>query len=599
MPRTPKPKSSAKVKSSAPAQAYAAAVGETGAMAAADAFADEARTRLGDRYRFENQRFIKKEKQLAAKEKKLFAGVYKEAFEDAAEFGGIEIHDVIETATGEVVYGLLLWPFGSGVLVDSATHEVCASFAQHGINAYFNHALREGLAAAYAEARTRISFGQQLDFRPGGDHEKPVAPTTMKTGDALARIQAFREQIKQNPDALSSKEDQDAIFALARDVLVLDYTKRYCPFPVRRVDELTVVERELFELMYDALDKRYLLYGWGFPNVEDRKSRREFGGCGELGRWLGRVHVSVLDETLFIDGLNHPIWCLVHDALHGIRPPESVCALLAASLSNAQRLDVLERLFFGDHPLYSTSWSNRLTQIVAQDFSEARRDIVPVKEQQAQLAARRAIVHGLFDGLDASSALAYANSLLAKCEPWISAQDPKLRSRVGPQHAYGVRDQLFEPLVAALRILTRHAVHNGVPVDKTVEQLLGFLGECERVSDWVVEIFALLPADQIEQYCLNLTLISRYPSPTTAATATRLLGDFFDGRAFVENMRPFTEKQFEQTFRALGAHAHDALTTLRVTHGEAVDRYLAATASKKKSTATTAKSKVKRTAKVS
>jgi len=216
------------------------------------------------------------------------------------------------------------------------------------------------------------------------------------------------------------------------------------------------------------------------------------------------------------------------------------------------------------------------------------------------LAARRAIVHGLFDGLDDGSALALANSLIAKCEPWITAQDPKLRSRVGPQHAYGVRNQEFEPLVAALRILTRHARDNGVPLDKAVEQMLGFLSECERVSDWVVEIFAFLPADQIEQYCRNLTLISHYPGPTTAAMATRMLADFFDGRAFTENIRAFTEKQFEQTFRALGAHAHDSLTALRVTHGEAVDRYWAATQSKKKPTATTAKSKVKKsTTKVS
>lgn len=106
-------------------------------------------------WRLENRRKRAKWAKLTLEEKELLAqdeGI----FDEAEEFGGAELMDVIDTASGKNVALYVLWPFGSGVVVDLASREAIGDVVQHYFDAHGDDGLRERMRAAHAEAKSRL-----------------------------------------------------------------------------------------------------------------------------------------------------------------------------------------------------------------------------------------------------------------------------------------------------------------------------------------------------------------------------------------------------------------------------------------------------------
>lgn len=148
-----------------PADAYASSLAATPAMRAAEEYATKAAAKEEGRGR--KLRLVARRapyKALTRDDRKLLAEVADE-IEDREARPGVEVIDVADVETGERVYLLALWPFGSGVLVETATKTIVADVAQHGFEMQRRvPGLRDALAAAWHRDRRGLGVHEMISF---------------------------------------------------------------------------------------------------------------------------------------------------------------------------------------------------------------------------------------------------------------------------------------------------------------------------------------------------------------------------------------------------------------------------------------------------
>lgn len=516
---------------STPAAAYAAVLEATPAMQKASAHAKaalaEAEASGGLVWRLENRRARKRWKSCTASERALLDR-FEGELEEAEEFGGCELLDVIDTASGRPVALFALWPFGSGVVIDLASNEELADVVQHYFDAHGDHGLRTRLAAAYAEARARLGIAESVDFTPGEDSKKP-SPLGAADETTLPAIRAMRAELAADPQALVSNEAQARLSTLMRQVLDFE---RYRPVPVRRLFALTELERELLELVEDGAQSSATLWPVGLPDHVSRFYRKNNPALdpGALARFLGRVPPGPLDETIPLEGRAHPLWCLLHDAIHGVREVEAVLALLRAL--PVERRVAIARAWLLDP-------TSRLSHVVARDLKELRKGVLSKETSAPQHERRAALKSGLLDSLGPEGE-ALAAALVAERAGWAAENGPKLEKNPMLQVAW------LALLCTALAMMARAARARGEWLDPSHDPLIGALAHSYYTTDGVREVLALLPRERAERIaCAKLELIAAYPSDEGAVAARRLLETWVDGGAW-------TSKLFTEAVKALG-----------------------------------------------
>ncbi len=489
----------------------------TTASAASDALA----------WRLENRRTRKRWKSCTASERALLDRCEGE-IEEAEEFGGCELLDVIDTTSGKPVALFALWPFGSGVLIDLASSEDLADVVQHGFDAHGDAGLRARLAAAYAEARARLGIAESVDFTPGKDSPKPT-PVGDADESTLPAIRAMRAELAADARALVSNEAQGRLSKLMQQVLDFE---RYRPVPVRRLAALTVTERELLELIEDGAQNSAALWSVGLPNHVARFYRQKNSSldAGPLARFLGRVPPGALDETIALDGDEHPVWCLLHDAIHGVREVDAV-------------LDLLRTLPLPRRVAIARAWlvdpTSRLSHVIARDLKELRKETISKETSAPQHARRSALKRGLLDALG-SEAEVLARALIDERKGWAAENAPLLEKNPMLQVAW------LSLLCMALSMLARAARARDAWLDPSHDALIAALALSYYTTDDVLQVLALVPRERAEHIArAKLQLIAAYPSDEGAAAARRLLETRVDGGAW-------TSKLFTDTVKALG-----------------------------------------------
>jgi hypothetical protein len=87
--------------------------------------------------------------------------------EEGDEMAAIEIADVVDTKTGDVLYELMIWPYGDGAVVHHATTKMAASICQHGVDPANGHGkiwMRD-FARAWVEGSARLQMWTgHIDF---------------------------------------------------------------------------------------------------------------------------------------------------------------------------------------------------------------------------------------------------------------------------------------------------------------------------------------------------------------------------------------------------------------------------------------------------
>ncbi len=477
-------------------------------------------------WRLENKRRRKSHKSLTATEKELLGAIEGE-LEESEEFDGCELFDVIETATGKPVALLALWPFGSGVVVELATKALLGDVTQHSFDAHGDRELRARLAAAYAEARARLKISESVDFTSGSDTAKRTAqaPAIEAT---LDEVRAMRAELAADPDAMRSEQAQKRLLILARQVLDFE---RYRPVPARRVFELSEIEREMLELLREGAERAVQLWPYGLPNMVSRRARQpdHEGKPDPLARWLGHAPPEPLDETIEVEGRPHPIGCLFHDAIHGLREVDDVLRLVAP-LSLEKKVDLVEEVLV-DPTL-------RLSRVVPESMKELRTGTTSKETRAPQNARRAALRSALLEGLGDDGEI--ARRLLARYADWARTSAPSLRRN--PQLVYDETPLLSGALLA----LAKRARARGEVLDPSHDALLSALALASYTTASVAEVLALLPIERARRIaCAQLALIAQFPSDAGAAAAARMLETNVDGG-------PYTTKLFSDAVAALG-----------------------------------------------
>jgi hypothetical protein len=94
-------------------------------------------------------------------------GKKKRDSEEGGEMAAIEIADVVDTKSGEVLYELMIWPYGDGAVVHHATTKMAASICQHGVDPADGHGkiwMRD-FARAWVEGSARLQMWTgHIDF---------------------------------------------------------------------------------------------------------------------------------------------------------------------------------------------------------------------------------------------------------------------------------------------------------------------------------------------------------------------------------------------------------------------------------------------------
>lgn len=314
-----------------------------------------------------------------------FIGLLEQNDEDE---GGLELADVVDSATGKVIALFALWPVEAGCVIDAATGEVMADIYECYFDAHGDEALRARFRDAMEAAAPKIRFRDKVLFSGGRDTPKPT-PTSAGSPDdpgVLAAIRALRSELD---SAKSAKRDvHEGMKKIAALLTIFGATQR--PYPVRRAFELSDAERALLELIADhydwALDLRHLGLPWKSAAVQEN----ERGSKGSpLTRMVGRKPALALDTTIELDGKPHPLWAIASDVLHGLRP-ESVWWSGFETLAPAVRVDAWRQLASG---------IDQLDIVTPRDRKEVQRGWADPAYTDAVAEKYLQLVRGAFDRL--------------------------------------------------------------------------------------------------------------------------------------------------------------------------------------------------------
>ena len=93
--------------------------------------------------------------------------VFDPSFEDEeAPWPQLELCDVIDTKSGEPVFQLYLWPFGSGAIFRAGSLDLVANVCQHGLDGVDPAAASAlgDLPQAFAEGKKRLGIAESIHF---------------------------------------------------------------------------------------------------------------------------------------------------------------------------------------------------------------------------------------------------------------------------------------------------------------------------------------------------------------------------------------------------------------------------------------------------
>jgi hypothetical protein len=310
---------------------------------------------------------------------------------------------------------------------------------------------------------------------------------------------------------------------------------------VRRLFDLSEIEREMLELIADASESAGEIWYLGLPNPSGLFYRRHnpaLGPC-DLERFLGRVAPTPLDETLEVAGRAHPIWCLLHDALCGVREVAAVLALID-TLPLARRVAILDGVLADP--------SRRLRRIVPATQKEARKERPSDETRRAQQARLHAIVQHLFDGAG-DEGVAMARARVAEHREWAAKHGPALAQNpmLSTPH--------WELLCALFLLLARHASSRGDVLDPAYDETLSALALPWYTIEPMTPLLELLPLERAGRIAAaHHALIQRFPTEHGAAALETLMPRV---------QGPYMEKLFIDAVRALGELARPPLARAR------------------------------------
>ncbi len=252
-------------------------------------------------------------------------------FEEAEEFSGAELMDVVDAKTKKTVALYALWPFGSGVVVDLASKKPIADIVQHYFDAHGDDRLRDRMRAAHEEGKARLGIQEGVDFRKGNDALPKAARAPVDAG-TLAEIRAVRSSLA------GKKPDPNGVETIRRieDLIARVFDNSFRPLPLRRPCDLSETEREMLELVYDGYALGWDAWWIGLPHKWDCVSEAESEEPSMLARVLGRASPRPLDATFEVDGKAHPLWALASDVVNELRPDTVLFAAFDALAPKAR-----------------------------------------------------------------------------------------------------------------------------------------------------------------------------------------------------------------------------------------------------------------------
>jgi hypothetical protein len=465
---------------------------------------------------------------LTAAEKKILAPVEDELASADEEEGEdtFELIDVVDAASAASVYLLALWPFGSGVLVDLTKKKVVADVAQHHFDARGDGELRVRLAAAWERQRASLGVREMVSFTPGqGEDERPKA----KEGSLLERIEAFRAALREGIAA-----DQKALWALVCEAI--DFTAPRPP-RARRLFELDEPTRAALELIHEGYDASATNLGRvGLPVSLGSAWRKDPAqDPGALARFLGHAASGPLDVPVAFEGAEHPAWCLVGDAVDGVRSHEEVLAALA-TLSSSSSAALLRALVL---PAASG--------LVIGGYAPPPEGAQPGSPAARGAHAQRYLRFLMdFARQVGEPAVQVAKEILATRADWLERWLPQLTTR--PQMSV---PHWFEQC-NALGVLASAAKSAGSALDPSRDELLSALARYQDATYPLAVVLEALPAERAARIaCADLALIERFPSAESAAAAVERF-EASGGGAYMEAL-------FKRVVVAIGAPARPAL----------------------------------------
>lgn len=500
------------------ASAYASAVATTPKAQAADALAArlaaEAAARGLEPLRFERYRRYSTFKSATAAEKKQLDEIRFE-LEGAEEFDGFEMIDVVR-AGGEVAYTFVLWPFGSGVVLEGKTDTILADVIQHGYGPReVNPKLRESLAVAYHESAKALGIREHVDFSPTEAETKPRPQATPAAGPLLDEAAALRKTIAADTSQRKQASAKAVWELVPKLVPVSKSSKDYRPFPVKRPFELTAEERAAMEVLVDAGLYSGYFAGLGFPDAVD-----------DLAKFIGAAPPTALDAPVVVEGKPHPAWCLVSDALYDQR----------------STAEVLDRLATLPADIGDALW----TELVTTDAHHLREPIPRTREELGKgltpklvgAFARRFLEFLVDFNLrlgDRGEHL--ASALIGDRAAWI-AERKAAGSAVG--YLYGLDEVL--PVLVALSSLAERARRAGGVLDSAhaplVEAVALAAGSFEPVASVIALLERLPPEWAAAAAQGEIALVERFPSREGAEKVIRrfesvketwLRGPYYEG----------------------------------------------------------------------
>jgi hypothetical protein len=309
--------------------------------------------------RFENHRRRAAWAALTAAEKKQLAR-FQTDFEEAEEFDGLELVDVVDATTGRTAYLFALWPFGSGVLLEARTPNILADVIQHGFALRQpDPLLRKSMAAAYVEARKTMGRLEGVDFRPTAAELHAAAPSTAKGGPLLEAVDKLKWKTVEQEHAAAIAgllkqwgHDPQATERL-RALLTDDTMAGSAPvcghvagfvlssFPtMTSAAALKPGQRELLDVI--AGHPKALRFGVSKAYGKHRWPTTALG----LGRWLGTKAPPCLDRKL---ESGEAIVEAVTAAARGAGSLDEVAKQLAAAVERDEILDLIIDLFATAH----------------------------------------------------------------------------------------------------------------------------------------------------------------------------------------------------------------------------------------------------------
>lgn len=238
---------------------------------------------------------------------------------------GMEVLDVVRGK--RVLYQIFLWGGDNGQMLEGTT--IVASISQgdfvlHGDDL----ALNEAVKAAWADARGRLH--PRNTFTVG----TPVPPAPPQPADLTAKLEALRARLAAVKDPYT---DDKWLFANTIEV-VREVMGPYRPIPVKRPFELTAIQRAVLTFLADSPFQEDLS-SRGLPHHYDK------GANNSLRRILGMAPPSARDAEVTLDSKPHPVWTLVSDVAHRLRPAadvlDAICGQLSPALARAALHELL------------------------------------------------------------------------------------------------------------------------------------------------------------------------------------------------------------------------------------------------------------------